>query len=423
LIKKILSHSFWLLLGNSIGRLSMFLTNIIAARILSQETFGEFSMIRNTISMIEGIISGTFGSPTVKRVAEISNDNKQNLTTVIKSIFILNLLISIILASLILILSPYIVKTFFIGKEGMMQGLYIGSVILVTTTLSGFIQNIFIGLEEYNKLAKSSIYASLVSFPLILILINYFELYGALWGVALYFFFDFLIKYLQLKRIGIFSNNSIDFSIVLQESKKLLLFSYPLLGSIVLTSISFWYARVIIVESDGFGPIAIFDAAFQWLSIIMLITGATTSVVLPILSKINLTKDLKEYKKTILINISVNLIISSFFAFIFSFFSKEIMSIYGENYIEGYKVLVILSVTAIFFSLSSIMNKIYISLGYTKEILYIVSFSAISMLFLLKSNLLYSTIGLAYAFLYFYILNFLLYSLRIFILKKSIYEL
>jgi O-antigen/teichoic acid export membrane protein len=409
LIIKIISHSFWLFIGNSIGRLSMFLTNIIVARVLSQENFGEFSMIRNTISIIEGLVSGTLGSPTVKRVAEVSNGNQQNLNVLIKSLLILNLSISAVLVILIFILSPYIVETFFIGQERMIKGLYIGSIILIATILSGLIQNIFIGREEYRKLAKLSVYTSLISFPLVLIFINSFGLNGALFGVALYFFLDFSIKYLQLKKIDMFSADSIDFQPLLSESKKLLLFSYPLLGSIVLTSFSFWYARVMIVESSGFSTIAIFDAAFQWLTIIMIITGATTSVLLPMFSK-NIQKGKeKEFNKILLVNLFVNFIITVLFASIFILFSKEIMSLYGKNYIVGYQVLQILSITAIFFSLSSIMNKVYISKGRIKEIFFVTLISVTCMLLLLKFEIFQGLIGLAYSFMLFYFLNFILY--------------
>jgi O-antigen/teichoic acid export membrane protein len=407
LIKKIFSNSFWLLIGSSIGRLSMFLTNIVAARLLSQDEFGQFSMIRNTVSTLEGVISGTIGTPIIKRSAEKYNNDSFN--TVFKILFIINLIISAILASSILLFAPYITEIFFEGNIVIIQGLYIGAFLLIATSLSTFIQNIFIGIEKYQKLAVASLYTSLLSFPIILFLIDSYKLYGAIYGIVLYFLIDFIFKYNQFKKLKLKQSKKINMRLLKDEAKKLFFFSYPLFGAVLISSISFWYARVIIINTDGFSSLAVFDAAFQWLTIIMIITGTTTSVVLPMLSKINQKKDSNQYQKTILANIGINLIISSCFAFIFAFFSKEIMSIYGENYTEGYKVLVILSVTSIFFSLSSIMNKVYISLVYTKEILYIISFSAISMIFLLKSNLLHNIIGLAYAFLYFYIMSFFLY--------------
>jgi O-antigen/teichoic acid export membrane protein len=407
MIKNFLSNSMWLFFGNSIGRLSMFLVNIIAARVLSQEVFGQFSMLRNTISMIEGIISGTLGSPMIRRISEVSQKEQNEFNTLIKSLFTINLSISLILSFLIYLLAPFIIDIFFLNNEELIKSLYIGCVILIATTLSGLIQKIFIGIEQYKKLAVSSIYASLVSFPIITILIYYYHLNGALFGIVAYFSVDFIIKYYQFRKINKYEYKKIKYELIITETKKLLLFSYPLLGSIIISSITFWYARVIIVESDGFSSIGIFDAAFQWLTIIMVITGATTSVVLPMFSK-NIDNK-KEFKKILIINLIVNFMISLLFTVIFIIFSKEIMSIYGENYIKGYQILIILSISSIFFSLSSILNKVLISLGYTKIIFYIVFINSILLIVLLKYDVLINILGLSLAFLIFYIGNFLLY--------------
>lgn len=409
MIKKIFSHSFWLLIGNSIGRLSIFLTNIVAARLLSQEDFGQFAMIRNTISMIEGMISGTIGSPVIKRSSEMYT--KDSFASIFKALLLVNITIAIIMASSILLFAPYITDVFFKSNLEFMQGLYIGVFLLLTTSLSTFIQNIFIGIEKYQKLAIASIYTSLFSFPIILFLIYNYKLYGVLYGISFYFFIDFMFKYYQFQKIVPIAFEIPDFMLIRDEAKRLFLFSYPLFWAILVSSVSFWYARIIIVDTDGFSSLAIFDAAFQWLTVIMIVTGATTSVVLPMLSKINLKIDSKMYNKTILINLGINLIIASFFAFIFTFFSKEIMSIYGDKYIEGYTVLIILSITSIFFSLSSIMNKVFISINYSLEIFYINFISSSLILILLKLNFLSGAVGLSYSFLYFYFCNCMLYFL------------
>jgi O-antigen/teichoic acid export membrane protein len=396
----------------------MFMANIIAARFLSQDEFGQFSMLRNTISMIEGIISGTLGSPMIKRVAETNQDKSSNFNIVIKSLFIINIVISLIFSIIIFILAPYIVEIFFKNETSMIHGLYIGCIILIATTLSGLIQKIFIGIEKYQKLAIASIYTSLISFPIIVGLIYLYNFNGALFGIVIYFSIDFIFKYYQFRKLNIYEKKETDFTQIKSEAIKLLLFSYPLLGSIIISSTAFWYARVMIVQSDGFAAIGIFDAAFQWLTIIMVITGATTSVVLPMFSKN--TKNKKEFSKVLWINLLVNFIISACFAIIFIFFSKEIMSIYGEQYIKGYEILIILSITSIFYSLSSILNKVFISKGNIKSILFIITISVIGMILLLKSNIFIGVIGLAYSFLFFYCFLFILYSLVLFIQKNRV---
>jgi len=319
LVKKILKSSLFLIIGNSIGRLAIFLANIFAARILSQEEFGQFSMIRNTISSIEGLISGTLGSTVIKQVAQFSNEEKENISYILSTIFILNITIAFIVSLFIFFGADFIVEKFLLNNTNLINGLDIGIFIWIATTFSTLIQNILIGLEEFKKLAILSIISSSISIPLIFILIYFFQFNGALFGIVSYFSFDFIIKYIYYKKF----NYKIKFEIQIfkKQSKELLLFSTPLLLAVLINSFTFWYARIIIInETNSFEEIALFDAAFQWLTIIMIITGATTSVVLPMLSK-NLSNK-KELSNVFITNLYVNLSISILISIIFflSFF-------------------------------------------------------------------------------------------------------
>ncbi len=406
LVKKILSSSLWLLIGNSIGKLAMFLANIFAARMLSQEAFGQFTMIRNTISSIEGLISGTLGSTVIKQVAQSSHEEKENLPYILSTIFILNIIIAFIISIFIFFGADFIVEKFLLNNTNLVNALYIGIFILITTTFSTLMQNILIGLEEFKKLATLSIITSSISIPMIFISIHFFQFYGALFGVVFYFGFDFIMKYLFYKKF----NHKTKFEIqkFKLQSKKILLFSLPLLLAVIINSFSFWYARVLIInKTESFNDIAIFDAAFQWLSIIMIITGATTSVVLPMLSK-NLT-DKKKLSNVFLTNLYVNLIISIFISFLFFIFSENIMSVYGINYIKGSSTLEILSITSIFFTLATIYNRYMVSISKTWLLFFAAFIGSVFMFtFLLIQKNLTSEV-LAYSFLIYFLSGTIMY--------------
>lgn len=410
LVKKILSSSLWLLIGNSIGKLAMFLANIFAARMLSQEAFGQFTMIRNTISSIEGLISGTLGSTVIKQVAQSSHEEKENLPYILSTIFILNIIIAFIISIFIFFGADFIVEKFLLNNTSLVNALYIGIFILITTTFSTLMQNILIGLEEFRKLATLSIITSSISIPMIFILIYFFQFYGALFGVVFYFGFDFVIKYLYYKKLKyILIFRYIEFK---KYISNIFFFSTPLFFSIIINLFSFWYLRILVInESNGFKEIAIFDAAYQWLTVIMIITGATTNVALSMLSK-------KNNSKIFYINLLINFLISLIFAIFFILFSETIMLIYGENYADGYFILIILSITSIFFTLSAVYNKYFISINKSKYILISVFLSSLSMFIFYKYNFFNNTLfNLAYSFLIFYIINFLIY-----VILKTFYK-
>jgi O-antigen/teichoic acid export membrane protein len=411
MIKKILSSSLWLLIGSSIGRLAMFLANIFAARMLSQEAFGQFAMIRSTISSIEGLISGTFGSTIIKEVARSSHEEKKNLPYILSTIFILNIIIAFSISIFIFFGADFIVEKFLLNNTILINALNIGILILITTTFANLIQNILIGFEEFRKLAILSIITSILSIPTIFILIYFFQFYGALFGIIFYFTLDSFIKYFYFKKLNILTKFELDkFK---NESKSILIFIFPIFLTFLINGFSFWYARVLVVNgTNSFEEIAIFDAAFQWLTIIMIITTATTNVVLPKLSKTN--SDNKEKRKIFFLGLIVNFLISFIISITFISFSKEIMSIYGNNYIRGYETLNILAITSIVFTISLYLNRFSIS-NNKSWILFIASFfGSIAMFSLIYFNLDALNIKyLAWSFFTYYCATIIIYLLKI----------
>ena len=412
LLKKILTSSLWLLIGNTVGKLAMFMTGIFAARLLPQEVFGQFSMIRNTISSIESLISGTLGPITIKKVAEVNHIDKKKLPNLLTTIFLLNFLISIILISVISLNIEIVNDNFFLGTSQMEEGLYIGLFILLASVFSSLLQNILIGFEEFRKLSTISMIVSSISIPIIYLLIMSYGFNGALFGIGTYFTLDFFFKYIFYKKLLIgFKVNYKEFK---SESSKILLFSGPIFFTMLTNLFTFWYARVLIIkDTNSFNDIAIFDAAYQWLTITMIITGATTSIALTMLSKVDIKID--KTNKVFITNLLVNLLITIVFATIFIIFSKHIMSIYGESYITGAHILVILSITSIFFTLSAIYNRYFVAISKTVYILYSVLVSSAVMFLFLSRGYYTGAENLAYGFLVFYCINFSIY----FILKLN----
>lgn len=417
MIKKILHSSIFLLIANILGRLSIFVANILAARLLPQEVFGQYTMLRSTVTMFENIITGSVGPIIIKRTAQSSIKTTEELSITLVSIFFINISIAISLSILLFINSSYIIETYFVLTPYIETGFKISLLLLIASILSITLQKIFIGLEYYKKSALLSLYISLISIVFIWIMINYFQFFGILYGILFYFLLDFIVKFIFLKKQH--KLFTFDYNKILIEIKYFFSFSYPLLLAIIVSSISFWYARVLLVkQTNEYSELAIFDAAYQWLTIIMIITGATTSVALPMLSKISKI-NLKDDEISIFkINFIINILIASFIAIIFITFSSFIMSVYGEKYVEGKNILIILSVTSIFFTISSLLNKYLISREYKWIIFFNIFISTFVLYIVLYNYIEFGVIALAFSLLSFYISNSLIYSLYIMIQKN-----
>ena len=94
--------------------------------------------------------------------------------TTLFSPFLLNIIIAFIISIFIFFGADFIVEKFLLNNTNLVNALYIGIFILITTTFSTLMQNILIGLEEFRKLATLSIITSSITIPMIFILIYFF---------------------------------------------------------------------------------------------------------------------------------------------------------------------------------------------------------------------------------------------------------
>jgi len=251
---------------------------------------------------------------------------------------------------------------------------------------------------------------SILSIPIIIVLIYLYALYGALAGVSLYFITDFVFKLVYLRHFKKHLKFPTPIKQILKKSKHLISFSLPLSLAFFVNSLSFWYARVIVVNSSqGFSDIAVFDAAYQMLTIIMLITGATTSVALPMLSKAYGRNKKKEVSKIFFLNLVVNAGIAIGISAFFIIFSKNIMALYGPKYISGNIILIVLSISSTVFAISSIYNKYMITHNKTWIVFFASLFGSAALFIVLELFIKLHALGLACALFTYYSTTIFIY--------------
>lgn len=360
MIKSIVSNSFVLLVGNSVGRLTVFITNIIAARMLNVDLFGQYMVIRSTFNVLERIVSVSIGNLTIREISKDTLCEKSKVKEAVLAVLLINLLFSFVFAFLIYVFSIEISELFFLGEANIVKGLYYGCILLFFIFLASSTQKIMIGFEIYSGIVALSFINLIISVPIAWIVIKEYGFFGAIIGAIFYYFIDSSAKiffiYRSLRK-KIDNRFIVDLRYVLSFVKRLLFNCKALLLSGVMTSIAFWYFRVYAVnQQNNFRDIAIFDAAYQWMTMIMLVTGATTSVGLQLMSK-QLSGSVE---KIFILNLRINIIISVLFALVFSFFSKQIMAIYGQDYKEYYYLIYVVCGVSIFATISSVFDKFLI---------------------------------------------------------------
>ena len=190
----------------------------------------------------------------------------------------------------------------------------------------------------------------------------YFGVNGAVLGFGMGFILIFVMNHLsinknfsaiQIKKLSIKNLRLKDFSI-------LYTYSLPAALSSLLIAPSFWLIRSILVRTDGFRELAVFEAADQWKVIILFIPTAFSQIVLPILSSLH--KEKTSFVSTLKYNMLIVGVTALLLAIGVMLFGGFIMRLYGTTY-NNSAPLQILAISTIFSALANVLEMAVYSLG------------------------------------------------------------
>lgn len=396
-------------MSTAISRLTMFVVNIVAARALTQESFGQFIYLRSAVAMVDGIIGASFGNIMVKKASEY-RCHKLKLREFIFSIFFINFCFILVVAGLVHFFLDEILYYLFLDNSELTNLVYISIAVLLFTVLSSLAQKINIGLSNYSEMVAMALIGLTLGLPIVLFSLKFYGTNGLMFGVAMYFLLDAVLKiiiFIKKQKIVPFGSLNDKF---FENMNDVLKSSTLLVISAIISSISFWTFRSIIVnKAEEFSVVAAFDAAYQLGVIILLITGGTTSVALQMLSG-----DKANQARIFKLNFAVNIFIALVFSSILALFANEAMSLYGPKYTQYSNLIYIVCLIAIFATINSIYNKLLISNNDLRIILYhTIVVSVICISFATFSNINDFSMLLALTFLLYYFCFFLLDSIYI----------
>lgn len=402
---------FWSFLGAVISRGSMLLAAILVARVLGKEQYGELGMIRSTINMFVVFAGFGLGLTATKYVAEFRESDKIKTGKIIGLSTIFAGLSGGLISLIILIFAPYLAENT-INAPHLVLELRLGAVMLFFSALNGAQTGVLSGFEAFKAIARVNLISGVVAFPIQIGFTFMWGLTGSVIGYGTFFLLIWLLSYFAVRKESKKYNVHINFFNAWSEWEVLYKFSFPALLSGLLVSPVVWICNAMLVNyPDGFGQMAIFDAANQWRTIIIFIPTILSQIALPLFSSSLNTND--KFNYILKVNIKINFVISLLVTLIVSIFSVPIMKLYGSDFEEGWSVLILLALSAVLFSIGNILGKVLASkgemwLGFIFNFIWAVLIIAVSYL-LLKEG--FGAVGLAVA----NFISYLLFTIIIYV--------
>lgn len=382
LIKDILS----LLVVTFVSKGTIFFINLISAKFLTSTEFGLLSILRSTASMLESLFSGINGSIIIN---EISKDRKVTQDLIYLFVFYIAI-ISVIL--------------FFIPILSIPINTFILTILTFSIVLNTIVNLILIGLSYYSEQKRLTLVSCISSAIASIIIIRFYGLQGAAAAFILLPLVDFVIKSVFLFRKKFISSSK-------KGTKKLVRKSFKYIAIVTPQIILFWWLRVSL-GSNAIKELGLFEFLYQFITLIILMTGAVASVSIGKFGKLDQYNILRQAS---LINLTICIVLISCCLF----FGNDLILLINSEYDISNRMHLFLTMLLIVFPLSftSLLSNFFLANGKDAYNILASMFAIVATVFLILASQNSHILTIVYSYLIYYSVNF---SLLLFLLFRFV---
>ncbi len=326
----VLKDSISLLFVTLISKGVMFGVNILSIKFLTKSEYGMISLLRSTASLFESIFSGVNGGLVISEIAKTKKNTPE--------LSLLYLFYFIAISVILFLMSFYdlniniLLTTFF----------------AFTVILSALVNFYYIGIEDYILQKKMTFLSCMVGAILASILIIFYSYRGAILAFILLPMLDFLFKFFILIKRKIIVFNGFGSPSLIYRSFKYILVVVPQL-------VLFWFMKMMLGKT-AIEDLATFEFLYQFVTVIILITGTVASSSIAKFTQSNRVEILKSAVKITIIYCSLFIIPSYIFA-------NDLILLVNKNYVvsdmNGLFLPLLLTVFPL--SIGSILNKFFLA--------------------------------------------------------------
>lgn len=367
--RRMMNGAFWQFTGTALAKFIVLISGIFVARILGKESYGELGIVRSTINVFVTLGIAGLGLTATKFISEYKIEHPEKICSVYNITRFFSIILGLLISGLIILLAPVIAdKT--LDSPFLSSDLRWGGILLFFTILNGIQTGVISGFEDFKTIALNTLLGSIAEGIFMCIGAYYWGVTGAIIGFGTGYIVIYICNRFSIKRI--LKEHQITISPVKfnrEDLKILYQFSIPAAISSLITVPVFWIIRSMLVVHDGYGQLAIYEAADQWKIIILFIPSAICQVVLPILSSI-VNKDNSKFWRVLNINLVVNSGIALILCVAICTCGSFIMQLYGRGFDNPTTLIILCSstvptaiATIVGLSISS-RNKMWVGLSF-----------------------------------------------------------
>lgn len=361
---RIFRAAYWSLVGAVCSRGLTFVASIILARTLNIEDFGAFSLVQSTLAFLAVFSTAGLGLTATKFVAQHRSIRPHEAQQFIHHTLILAAISGTLVACASFFFASTLARQVF-GSSELADDLRIASPFLLFSAIAGVQTGVIVGLEQFRTLAAANTVRSGLQLLLMALGAYYWGVLGAIGGQVTAEFAGMVVTQVMLivtmRRLSL---NNVTAGFEWNKIKALMKFSIPaFLASVVLMP-AMWLSNVLLVRQvDGYAALAVFNVADRFRQLILFLPASLSPVVLSMLSNLHDGDQRVDRSKVFSMNLKMTLVSVLVPSAVIVLLAHWSLALYGSAYESGSATLLILTLSASFVALNTVLGQPLVSTG------------------------------------------------------------
>jgi len=341
------------LIAVSFNQGSTLIVNIIIARILMKQAFGEYAMVQSTLLTAATLSQLATGYTASKYIAEYRCRNPERAGRIMGMCALVSAVMAGLGTILLAAMAPWLADAV-LKAPHLAPVLILGSGYLFFSSVNGYQLGALSGLEAYGGLAKAGVASAIAAVTVI----SFGAWWGGLSGTLIGLSISALVRcaihnrWLRLESRGQGIKPQYRGSLN-QEKAIILRFALPaaLAGSYSLLMI--WLANSLLVRRPGgYGEMALYSAANNIRILVLFLPNVMNSVGLSVLNNEKAKGDVSHYNRVFRSNVLYIFLVSLGGVLVMGVFGRPMLQLFGREFGAGHSLLWLLLVASLFEGLS-----------------------------------------------------------------------
>ncbi|HYC48810.1 MAG TPA: oligosaccharide flippase family protein [Burkholderiales bacterium] len=333
---------FWNLVATALAQGSVFVANIVLARLLGKEVFGELGIVQSTMLTLVSIAQLATGITATKYVAEFRDADKERAGRILGFCSVITFAFGLV-AALTIGLSSDWLAAHILKNERLSSVILIAAPFVLFSAMNGYQIGALVGLEAYKRLSVLGAGLGLAHIVVCTVAAVNWGLEGAVAGLVLSSLLRWCVHGLALSYEARRRNIPIRRTTLTRDGAMLLSFSVPAAISGMTSMAAIWAGNALLVrQSDGYAQMGLYTAATTIRMLVMLTPLIFTNVAMAILNNHRGNRLYAQYEQMFWTNVWLNGLIALAAATVIALTGRLILLLFGAEFQIGYGILLVL---------------------------------------------------------------------------------